>query len=62
MFMKLDTMKKLIKYVIMLGLVTLAALSIPKQMMPKMDAILVGFTAASTFVVLDLVMPSINLK
>ena len=62
MFMKLDTMKKLIKYVIMLGLVTLAALSIPKQMMPKTDAILVGFTAASTFVVLDLVMPSINLK
>lgn len=57
-----DTLKKIIKYVLMTVVVTFAALSIPKQRMSLNDASLIGIVAASVFVVLDLVMPSICLK
>ena len=56
-----DTLKKVIKYVLMMVVVTFAALSVPKQLISMNDAYLIGFVAASVFVVLDLVMPSICL-
>lgn len=57
-----DTLKKIVKYVLMTVVVTFAALSVPKQTMSLNDASLIGIVAASVFVVLDLVMPSICLK
>lgn len=59
---KLEDLKKIIKYFLMLSIMTFAALSVPKNMMSKMDALLVGLVGASTFVILDLTMPSICLK
>ena len=56
-----DTLKKVIKYVLMMVVVTFAALSVPKQFISMNDAGLIGMVAASVFVVLDLVMPSICL-
>tara|TARA_B100001093_G_scaffold388168_1_gene374252 strand:- start:173 stop:367 length:195 start_codon:yes stop_codon:yes gene_type:complete len=57
-----DTLKKVIKYVLMMVVVTFAALSVPKQLISMNDASLIGIVAASVFVVLDLVMPSICLR
>lgn len=60
--MNKDTIKKLIKYVLMLLVATFAVISIPKNQIPRNEALLVGLTVASVFVVLDLVMPSICLQ
>ena len=57
-----DTLKKFVKYLLMLIVTTFAVLSVPKQSIAKQDALLIGLTTASTFVVLDLVMPSICLN
>ena len=57
-----DTFKKFIKYVLMILIVSFASLSIPQNMMSHKDASLIGLVVASTFVILDLVMPSICLK
>ena len=57
-----DTLKKIVKYLLMLIVTTFAVLSVPKQSIAKQDAFLIGLTTASTFVVLDLVMPSICLN
>lgn len=57
-----DTLKKIVKYILMLVVVTFAALSVPKQVISMNDASLIGIVAASVFVVLDLVMPSICLS
>ena len=57
-----DTLKKFVKYLVMLLVTTFSVLSIPKQTIALMDASLIGITAASVFVVLDLVMPSICLQ
>ena len=60
--MNKDTIKKLIKYVLMLLVATFAVISIPKNQIPRTEALLVGLIVASVFVVLDLVMPSICLQ
>ena len=57
-----DTLKKIVKYLLMLIVTTFAVLSVPKQIVAVQDAFLIGLTTASTFVVLDLVMPSICLN
>jgi hypothetical protein len=62
MYFNKDTLKKLVKYVVMFLVTTFSVLSIPKQSIPMMDAYLIGITTASVFVVLDLVMPSICLQ
>lgn len=62
MYFNKDTLKKIVKYLVMLLVTTFSVLSIPKQSVPIIDAFLIGTTTASVFVVLDLVMPSICLK
>jgi len=57
-----DTLKKVVKYLLMVTVVTFAAMSVPKQKISMNDASLIGIVSASLFVVLDLVMPSICLK
>ena len=57
-----DVMKKIVKYMLMVLVTCLAALSIPKNMPSKNEAMLIGLTASSVFVVLDSVKPSICLK
>ena len=57
-----DTLKKFVKYLLIFLVTTFAVLSIPKQIVAVQDALLIGLTSASTFVVLDLVMPSICLN
>lgn len=60
--MNKDSIKKLVKYVLMLLVATFAVISIPKNQILRKEALLVGLTVASVFVVLDLVMPSICLQ
>ena len=62
MYFNKDTLKKIVKYLVMLLITTFSVLSIPKQNVPIMEASLIGITIASVFVVLDLVMPSICLQ
>jgi len=62
MYFNKDTLKKIVKYLVMLLVTTFSVMSISKKNIPIMDASLIGITSASVFVVLDLVMPSICLQ
>ena len=57
MLKNIDRIKRMIKYTIMTLLVALAALSIPKEIMKRTDALLIGIVSSNIFVILDLVFP-----
>ena len=55
-----ELIKRIIKYLVEGIMVAIAAYSIPKQSLKVEEVIIIAFTAAATFAVLDVFIPSMG--
>lgn len=55
-----ETVKKLIKYMIIGGVVGVAAQNMPNCLMSDRDSLMLGMIASITFAILDLHAPSVS--